>query len=52
MFAGCVMPGAGAFEIAAHAGLMKYKDTVKGRARLGNNIFIDNMLTTYSLTAC
>lgn len=29
------MPGAGAFEIAAHAALMKYKDTVKGRARLG-----------------
>ena len=30
-----VVPGAGAFEIAAHAALMAYKDTVKGRARLG-----------------
>ena len=29
------MPGAGAFEIAAHAALIKYKDTVKGKARLG-----------------
>ena len=33
--AGCVVPGAGAFEVAAHAELMKFKDTVKGRARLG-----------------
>lgn len=32
---GSVVPGAGAFEIVAHAQLMKYKDTVKGRARLG-----------------
>ena len=31
----CVLPGAGAFEIAAYQELMKYKDTVKGRARLG-----------------
>lgn len=32
---GCVLPGAGAFEIAAYQELMKYKDQVKGRARLG-----------------
>ena len=33
----CVVPGAGAFEIAAHDALMKHKVTVKGRARLGKN---------------
>ena len=32
---GCVVPGAGAFEIAAHATLVKFKDSIKGRARLG-----------------
>lgn len=31
----CVIPGAGAFEIAAYQELMKYKNEVKGRARLG-----------------
>lgn len=31
----CVLPGAGAFEIAAYQELMKYKNEVKGRARLG-----------------
>jgi uncharacterized protein YfaT (DUF1175 family) len=34
-FVGSVVPGAGAFEIAAYTALMKFKDTVKGRARLG-----------------
>merc|ERR1719412_2921932 len=29
----CVVPGAGAFEVAAHAALKKYLETVKGRAR-------------------
>jgi len=33
---GSVIPGAGAFEIAAHAQLMKCKDTIKGRSRLGH----------------
>jgi len=37
--AGSVVPGAGAFEIAAHAELTKYKDTVKGRSRLGYLLF-------------
>ena len=32
---GSVLPGAGAFEIAAHAALVKEKEKVKGRARLG-----------------
>jgi T-complex protein 1 subunit zeta len=41
---GAVVPGAGAFEIVAHAALMKYKDTVKGRARLGVQAFADALL--------
>lgn len=41
---GSVVPGAGAFEIVAHAELMKYKDTVKGRARLGVQAFADALL--------
>ena len=31
----CVVPGAGAFEIVAHARLMEHMKTVKGRQRLG-----------------
>jgi chaperonin GroEL (HSP60 family) len=31
----CVVPGAGAFEIAVHEALQKLKVTVPGRARLG-----------------
>jgi len=41
---GSVIPGAGAFEIAAHSALTKYKDTVKGRARLGIQAFADALL--------
>uniref|UniRef100_A0A4D5RA11 T-complex protein 1 subunit zeta n=1 Tax=Scolopendra viridis TaxID=118503 RepID=A0A4D5RA11_SCOVI len=41
---GCIVPGAGAFEIAAHAQLMKFKNTVKGRARLGIQAFADSLL--------
>lgn len=37
---GCVIPGAGAFEIAAHAALTKTKESVKGRARLG--MYVDS----------
>ena len=44
LFAESVIPGAGAYEIAAHAALMKYKDTVKGRARLGIQAFADALL--------
>jgi len=36
----CVIPGAGAFEIAAYQELMKYKGEVKGRARLGKYLLI------------
>jgi T-complex protein 1 subunit zeta len=41
---GCVIPGAGAFEVAAHAALKKYLETVKGRARLGIQAYADGML--------
>eukprot|EP00923_Selenidium_pygospionis_P058540 GHVN01102762.1.p1 GENE.GHVN01102762.1~~GHVN01102762.1.p1 ORF type:complete len:233 (-),score=32.18 GHVN01102762.1:108-806(-) len=41
---GSVLPGAGAFEIAAHTALMKYKETVKGRTRLGVQAFADALL--------
>ena len=34
----CVLPGAGAFEIAAYQELMKFKNEVKGRARLGKPV--------------
>ena len=39
-----MLPGAGAFEIAAHTELMKFKETVKGRARLGVQAFADALL--------
>jgi T-complex protein 1 subunit zeta len=42
---GCVVPGAGAFEIAVHAELMKYKNQeVSGRVKLGVQAFADAML--------
>jgi T-complex protein 1 subunit zeta len=31
----CVIPGAGAFEIAAYTHLMEYKETVNGKVKLG-----------------
>lgn len=44
VFIGCVVPGAGAFEIVAHRALKKYEETVKGRARLGVRAFADALL--------
>lgn len=41
---GFVVPGAGAFEVAAHKKLVAYKDQVKGRARLGVQAYADAML--------
>ena len=35
IFADCVVPGAGGFQIAAYDALMRYKSSVKGRAQLG-----------------
>lgn len=39
-----LIPGAGAFEIAAHLNLMKVKAQVKGRAKLGVQAFADALL--------
>jgi T-complex protein 1 subunit zeta len=41
---GCVIPGAGAFEIVAHQALSQYKEQVKGRARLGVQAFAEALL--------
>ncbi|VDP93770.1 unnamed protein product [Echinostoma caproni] len=43
-FSGCVVPGAGAFEIVAHRELSKFTHEVKGRARLGVQAFADALL--------
>ncbi|XP_073830597.1 chaperonin containing TCP1 subunit 6 [Musca autumnalis] len=40
----CVIPGASAFEIRAFNKLMKYKDTVKGKVRLGIQAFAEALL--------
>lgn len=39
-----VVPGAGAFQLALHHHLMKFKDTVKGKAKLGVQIFADSLM--------
>lgn len=44
MYVGCIVPGAGAFEIAAYQELQNYKNTVKGKARLGIQAFAEAML--------
>lgn len=41
---GCVIPGAGAFEVAAHIALRKALETVKGKERLGLQAYADGML--------
>lgn len=40
----CVIPGAGAFEVRAYNELNKYKDTVKGKVRLGIQAFAEALL--------
>jgi len=40
----CVIPGGGAFEVAAHLDLMKYKDTMKGPSKLGVQVYADALL--------
>lgn len=41
---GSLVPGAGAFEVAAYDALMKYESEVKGRARYGVRAFADALL--------
>ncbi|XP_026480776.1 T-complex protein 1 subunit zeta-like [Ctenocephalides felis] len=40
----CVIPGAGAFEIRAHNELMKHKNNVKGKMRLGIQAYAEALL--------
>ncbi|EEC11846.1 chaperonin complex component, TCP-1 delta subunit, putative [Ixodes scapularis] len=42
--AGCVIPGAGAFELAAHAALVSMRPNVKGKAQLGVQAYADALL--------
>ena len=39
-----IVPGAGAFELAAHLHLHQWKQTVQGRAKIGAQAFADAML--------
>lgn len=41
-----VVPGAGAFELAAHVHLEEFKKSVQGKARLGVQIFANALLIT------
>uniref|UniRef100_A0A669P6K9 Chaperonin containing TCP1 subunit 6B n=1 Tax=Phasianus colchicus TaxID=9054 RepID=A0A669P6K9_PHACC len=41
---GCVIPGAGALEVAVANALVKHKPSVKGRAQLGVQAFADALL--------
>jgi T-complex protein 1 subunit zeta len=43
-YAGCLIPGAGAFEIAANKELQQYKNEVKGKIRLGIQAYADAVL--------
>ncbi|CAH0402817.1 unnamed protein product [Chilo suppressalis] len=47
----CVIPGAGAFEIKANVELSKYKDTVKGKARLGIQAYAEALLVIPKILA-
>lgn len=40
----CIIPGAGAFEIRAYNVLMRHKDTVKGKVRLGIQAYAEALL--------
>merc|ERR1719419_2095859 len=41
---GCVVPGAGAYEVACHVVLKRFLETVKGKARLGIQAYADGMM--------
>lgn len=40
----CLIPGAGAFEVRAYNKLMQFKDTVKGKVRLGIQAYANALL--------
>lgn len=49
---GCLVPGAGAFQVALHDHLVrKFKDTVTGRAKLGVQAFADALLVIPKMLA-
>ncbi|KAF9585013.1 T-complex protein 1 subunit zeta [Lunasporangiospora selenospora] len=41
---GMVVPGAGAFQVALHSHLLKFKDSVKGRVKAGITSFAEGVL--------
>jgi T-complex protein 1 subunit zeta len=41
---GCLVPGAGAFEICANRELMIFKDTVTGKTKLGVQAYAEALL--------
>lgn len=47
----CVIAGAGAFELACYNHLTKFKETVKGRAKLGIKAFADAILVILKVLA-
>lgn len=47
----CIIPGAGAFEIRAYNILMKHKDTIKGKVRLGVQAFAESLLVIPKILA-
>jgi len=40
----CILPGAGAFELAAYLDLMKFKDTISGKMKLGIQVLGEALL--------
>jgi T-complex protein 1 subunit zeta len=48
---GFVVPGAGAFEIACHADLVRFKDSVSGRVKLGVQAYADALLVVPKVLA-
>lgn len=49
---GCVVPGAGAVEVALANALVKHKPNVKGRAQLGVQAFADALLIIPKVNNC
>ncbi|KAH8400473.1 hypothetical protein KR222_001090 [Zaprionus bogoriensis] len=41
---GCLVPGAGTFELHAHNELTKFKQSIKGKAQLGVQLFANSLL--------
>jgi T-complex protein 1 subunit zeta len=48
---GSVVPGAGAFQLALHNHLLKFKDSVKGRAKMGVQAFAEALLVVPKVLA-